>query len=85
MIDAIANPSRQVENTLFRVFRSTFTRHSAFFKDLFSLPAGPLGTAEGLDDDNPLQFSGISVVEFERLLWVLYPPCVPRPFAEPLD
>ncbi|PIL33811.1 hypothetical protein GSI_04436 [Ganoderma sinense ZZ0214-1] len=63
----------QVENTLFRVFRSTFTRHSAFFKDLFSLP-GPVGTAEGLDDDNPLQFSGISVVEFERLLWVLYPP-----------
>ncbi|KAI1788338.1 hypothetical protein LXA43DRAFT_1159976 [Ganoderma leucocontextum] len=63
----------QVENTLFRVFRSTFTRHSAFFKDLFSLP-GPVGTAEGLDDDTPLQFSGISAVEFERLLWVLYPP-----------
>ncbi|TBU56272.1 hypothetical protein BD310DRAFT_882888 [Dichomitus squalens] len=64
----------QVENTLFRVFRSTFTRHSAFFKDLFSLP-GPVGTAEGLDDDNPLQFSGISAIDFERLLWVLYPPC----------
>ncbi|EIW54054.1 uncharacterized protein TRAVEDRAFT_91862, partial [Trametes versicolor FP-101664 SS1] len=65
-----------VENTLFRLFRSTFTRHSVVFKDLFSLPTGPnLGQPiEGDDDTNPLTFSGISATDFERLLWVLYPP-----------
>ncbi|RPD57425.1 hypothetical protein L226DRAFT_554217 [Lentinus tigrinus ALCF2SS1-7] len=62
-----------VENTLFRVFRSTFTRHSAVFRDLFNLPRPVGGSAEGLDDDNPLHFSGISAVDFERLLWILYP------------
>ncbi|KAI0698309.1 hypothetical protein C8T65DRAFT_742883 [Cerioporus squamosus] len=31
------------------------------------------GATEGLDDDNPLHFSGISAVDFERLLWILYP------------
>ncbi|KAI0629687.1 hypothetical protein C8Q77DRAFT_1025903, partial [Trametes polyzona] len=63
-----------VENTLFRLFRSTFTRHSAVFKDLFSLPTGPDGQPpEGQNDANPLTFSGISAVDFERLLWVLYP------------
>lgn len=46
------------------------------FKDLFSLPTGPnLGQPiEGDDDTNPLTFSGISATDFERLLWVLYPP-----------
>ncbi|KAI0352036.1 hypothetical protein OH77DRAFT_1429073 [Trametes cingulata] len=64
-----------VENTLFRLFRSTFTRHSVVFNDLFSLPIGQDGPpAEGQDDDNPLHFSGISSTDFERLLWVLYPP-----------
>ncbi|OJT13806.1 hypothetical protein TRAPUB_9653 [Trametes pubescens] len=64
-----------VENTLFRLFRSTFTRHSVVFKDLFSLPTGPKGQPiEGDDDANPLTFSGISATDFERLLWVLYPP-----------
>ncbi|KAI0735308.1 hypothetical protein C8Q76DRAFT_610069 [Earliella scabrosa] len=68
-----------VENTLFRVFRSTFIRHSAVFRDLFSLPGPVGGPTEGQDDDCPLHFSGISAVEFERLLWVLYPPYVSQP------
>ncbi|CAL1711783.1 unnamed protein product [Somion occarium] len=64
-----------VENTLFRVFRSTFTRHSATFSDLFDLPpANCEGTVEGSVDWNPIILSGILVVDFERLLWVLYPP-----------
>ncbi|KAI8978253.1 hypothetical protein BD414DRAFT_421962 [Trametes punicea] len=63
-----------VENTLFRLFRSTFTRHSVVFRDLFSLPTGQDGMdVEGHNDDNPLHFSGISATDFERLLWVLYP------------
>ena len=56
---------KQVENTLFRLFRSTFVRHSAVFKDLFSLPTGHSGApVEGNDDDNPLHFSGISAIDF---------------------
>ncbi|KAH9912776.1 uncharacterized protein BXZ73DRAFT_55888 [Epithele typhae] len=62
-----------VEKTLFRVFRSTFTRHSPVFRDLFSLPNPEGSTSEGMDDANPVQLSGISPVDFERLLWVLYP------------
>ncbi|KAI0366761.1 hypothetical protein BV20DRAFT_971499 [Pilatotrama ljubarskyi] len=64
-----------VESTLFRLFRSTFTRHSVVFRDLFSLPISQDGPpAEGQDDGNPLRFSYISATDFERLLWVLYPP-----------
>jgi len=63
----------RVENTLFKVFRSTFIRHSPVFKDLFSLPE-PMGAAEGSSDENPVHFSGISATDFERFLWVLYPP-----------
>ncbi|RDX44226.1 hypothetical protein OH76DRAFT_1111592 [Lentinus brumalis] len=62
-----------VENTLFKVFRSTFIRHSAVFRDLFNLPRPIGGATEGSDDDHPLQFSGTSAVDFERLLWILYP------------
>ncbi|KAH9888394.1 hypothetical protein C8Q73DRAFT_655580 [Cubamyces lactineus] len=75
-----------VENTLFRLFRSTFTRHSSVFKDLFSLPTSQNGMpVEGCDDDNPLQFSGISATDFERLLWVLYPPSYETPKAQAVD
>ncbi|KAI9064781.1 hypothetical protein FKP32DRAFT_1675319 [Trametes sanguinea] len=75
-----------VENTLFRLFRSTFVRHSAVFKDLFSLPTGHSGApVEGNDDDNPLHFSGISAVDFERLLWVLYPSSYSSHKAKTLD
>ncbi|KAI0330433.1 hypothetical protein GY45DRAFT_754913 [Cubamyces sp. BRFM 1775] len=75
-----------VENTLFKLFRSTFTRHSSVFKDLFSLPTSQSGTpVEGCDDDNPLQFSGISTTDFERLIWVLYPPSYESPKAQTVD
>lgn len=64
----------QVENTLFRVFRSTFARHSPVFKELFSLPE-PVGfPSEGSEDETPLYLSGILSVDFARLLWILYPP-----------
>jgi len=63
-----------VENTLFRVFRSTFTRHSPVFKELFSLPEPGGFPSEGSEDENPLYLSGILSVDFARLLWILYPP-----------
>lgn len=63
-----------VENTLYRVFRSTFIRHSPVFKDLFTLPK-PAGSADdGSSDEYPLYLAGILSIDFERLLWVLYPP-----------
>ncbi|OSC98445.1 hypothetical protein PYCCODRAFT_1001730 [Trametes coccinea BRFM310] len=75
-----------VENTLFKLFRSTLVRHSVVFKDLFSLPTGQSGASiEGNDDDNPLHFSGISAIDFERLLWVLYPPSYGSHKAKTID
>lgn len=67
----------QVENTLFNVHRSIFTRHSVVFSDVFALPKpAPGSSVEGSSDEFPLQFPGISSVDFERLLWILYPPLV---------
>ncbi|KZT03910.1 uncharacterized protein LAESUDRAFT_683082 [Laetiporus sulphureus 93-53] len=63
-----------VEGTLFRVFRSSFTRHSAVWRELFLLPEPAECIPEGLSDDSPLFLSGISSVDFERLLWIIYPP-----------
>ncbi|OBZ69900.1 hypothetical protein A0H81_10110 [Grifola frondosa] len=63
-----------VENTLFNIFRSTLTRHSPIFRDLFSLPEPTDLPAEGSGDTNPLHLPGISSTDFERLLWILYPP-----------
>ncbi|KAL4245354.1 hypothetical protein ABKN59_009790 [Abortiporus biennis] len=76
-----------VENILFRVFRSTFRRHSSVFNDLFMLPEPVEGATgvEGSSDENPLVFSGISTVDFERLLWILYPPNYSMCKASTLD
>ncbi|KAH8103514.1 hypothetical protein BXZ70DRAFT_735785 [Cristinia sonorae] len=74
-----------VEDTLFRVFRSTFIRHSPVFGDLFSLPEPAGQTSEGSSDDNPLYFSGILSADFERLLWVIYPPSYEKHKAETFD
>ena len=63
----------QVENILFRVFRSTFIRHSAVFCDLFSLPTPSGRPTEGANDTTPLQLPDVTARDFERLLWVLYP------------
>ena|ERR1700722_1860887 len=69
----------QVENILFNVHRSTFTRHSLVFRDVLGLPMPKSSpdipnVVEGSSDELPLQFLGISSVDFERLLWILYPP-----------
>ena len=64
---------------LFNLTRSTFTRHSRVFRDIFSLPRtwNALDEVEeGSSDRHPVYLSGISRVDFERLLWILYPPYV---------
>ncbi|KAI0071179.1 hypothetical protein K474DRAFT_1776334 [Panus rudis PR-1116 ss-1] len=76
-----------VENILFRVFRSTFTRHSSTFSDLFDLPQPSDNELliEGASDANPVTLSGVSATDFERLLWILYPPTYGVCKAQTLD
>ncbi|OJA09328.1 hypothetical protein AZE42_05459 [Rhizopogon vesiculosus] len=70
-----------VENTLFRVHRSTLTKDKSTFDSMFSLDsdlrsststssvtAGP----EGESDDNPIRLQGDTAQEFRALLWALY-------------
>ncbi|TDL18025.1 hypothetical protein BD410DRAFT_512536 [Rickenella mellea] len=63
----------QVENVLFRVFRSTFNRHSAVFREVLAAPADS-NNCEGESDRKPFLLLGISAVDFERLLSIIYPP-----------
>ncbi|KAJ7876096.1 hypothetical protein B0H14DRAFT_2283410, partial [Mycena olivaceomarginata] len=62
----------QVENTLFKVPRFQFERHSRIFATTFSLPQLVEG-AEGSSDKTPFKLNGIKHLDFRRLLRVLYP------------
>ncbi|KAJ7655705.1 hypothetical protein DFH06DRAFT_482415 [Mycena polygramma] len=62
----------KVENTLFKVPRFQFERHSGVFADTFSLPQ-PAEGAEGSDDKVPFKLDGIKRADFEALLKVIYP------------
>ncbi|KAJ6497541.1 hypothetical protein C8R45DRAFT_983315 [Mycena sanguinolenta] len=62
----------KVETTLYRVPRFHFERNSGIFATTFSLPQ-PTEGAEGSSDIAPFKLEGISRVDFERLLRVLYP------------
>ncbi|KAJ6620649.1 hypothetical protein B0H10DRAFT_1759746, partial [Mycena sp. CBHHK59/15] len=68
----------QVEEQIFKVPRYHFEHSSDIFATTFTLPSGDNGTAEGSGDQNPLRLGGISSVDFERLLQVLYPLCVAK-------
>ncbi|KIM66809.1 hypothetical protein SCLCIDRAFT_1210863 [Scleroderma citrinum Foug A] len=70
-----------VENTLFKVHRSTLTKDTSTFDSMFSLDSdlrlnssnsnitiGP----EGESDDNPIRLQGDTADEFRALLWALY-------------
>ncbi|KAG2145877.1 hypothetical protein DEU56DRAFT_788604 [Suillus clintonianus] len=70
-----------VENTLFRVHRSTLTKDKSTFDSMFSLDSDlrsssstPSVTAgpEGESDDNPIRLQGDTAQEFRALLWALY-------------
>lgn len=73
----------QVEGTLYRVYKHAFVQWSqSVFRDMFSLPQGPLGSREGDNDENPIQLSGCTKSEFQSLLDVFYPAYVPSPFPQ---
>ncbi|KAJ7763582.1 hypothetical protein DFH07DRAFT_395903 [Mycena maculata] len=67
----------QVEDNLFKVPRYHFERNSEIFASTFMLPA--THNAEGVSDQNPIKLEGISSIDFERLLAVLYPLEEPMP------
>ncbi|KAF7354223.1 hypothetical protein MVEN_01110100 [Mycena venus] len=67
----------QVEDRLFKVPRYHFERNSEIFASTFMLPV--TGDVEGSSDQNPVKLEGISSVDFERLLVVLYPLEDPMP------
>ncbi|KAJ7625578.1 hypothetical protein FB45DRAFT_921805 [Roridomyces roridus] len=60
-----------VENQLFKVPRYRFENNSEIFKTAFELPV--TDSAEGQSDEDPIKLEGISSVDFERVLGVLYP------------
>jgi hypothetical protein len=59
-----------VENTLFKVPKNHFTT-SSIFATIFTLPSGEKDV-EGTEE-RPFMLHGISAVDFECLLKVMYP------------
>ncbi|KAI9465152.1 hypothetical protein BJY52DRAFT_1220856 [Lactarius psammicola] len=64
----------RVDNNLFRVHRYFFTRDSAFFRDKLPHPPPPGEFTKGSSDNNPLVLEDVTIVDFERFLWVFYNP-----------
>jgi len=66
----------QVNNTLFRVWSTTFRKHSKCFDELLrpSTVLGLRSIPDGTDDEHPLYLQGLRPFEFVYFLWVLYPP-----------
>ncbi len=61
---------RQVQETLFRLYKFTLCQSSQLFQDMFSRTAAP--TIEGTDDDHPIQLHGVESANFEILFDVLW-------------
>lgn len=65
----------QVADVLFRVMDEPLRSNSRTFAERF-LPARiPFGTCVGTNDA-PIVIDGVEPYEFDRLLGVIYPPCV---------
>ena len=66
----------QVQDTLFRVWTTSFRRHSKGFDDLLRrqmvLKSGSI--PDGANDEQPLYIEDVKASEFECLLWIIYPP-----------
>jgi len=70
-----------VENTLFKVHRSTLTKDKSAFETMFSLSSETDSSRsessitvaqEGDSDHNPIRLQGDTADEFRALLWALY-------------
>ncbi|KAI5890135.1 uncharacterized protein SCHCODRAFT_02630957 [Schizophyllum commune H4-8] len=60
-----------VERTLYNVWAATFRQHSSSFAKQFSLAAD-----RETSDASPLRLDNVTTEEFERFLWILYPPAL---------
>ncbi|KAJ6554018.1 hypothetical protein DFH09DRAFT_1166470 [Mycena vulgaris] len=63
-----------VSGILFRLWDGALRRHST----AFPVPAPSLDDkiADGADDAHPLVLDGVDPADFERLLWIIYPPVI---------
>jgi len=60
-------------NILFNVHRYFFVRDSPLFQTMFFLPPGEGEEVEGRSDEKPIHLSGVSPIQFEHFLDILYP------------
>jgi hypothetical protein len=63
-----------VETDLYRVHRHFFTRESAVFRDMLSIPAPPDADVKGESDDKPIVLAGVRSNDFRALIWMWYDP-----------
>ena len=65
----------QVKNTLYRVWDTSFRRHSRFFKQTLPVAQHTWSgdVADGTDEDHPLVLELVQPCDFESLLSVIYP------------
>ncbi|KAF8488349.1 hypothetical protein JB92DRAFT_3016998, partial [Gautieria morchelliformis] len=61
-----------VKDTLFKIPRYILVQESPIFADMFLLPNS--SDAEGKVDAAPIRLNQVEVLDFERLLELLYPP-----------
>ena len=68
----------QVEKTLFRVWDTSFRRHSPYLDDHDKLGRAAYTWSkdipDGADDDHPLVLQDTKASDVVCLLWVIYPP-----------
>jgi hypothetical protein len=57
---------------LFNVHRHFFTRESAVFRDMLSLPIVGDTVAEGTSDDKPISLEQVKSKQFEQFLSMFY-------------
>ncbi|KAJ7145919.1 hypothetical protein C8R44DRAFT_601213 [Mycena epipterygia] len=86
----------QVSDTLFRLWDGALRRHSTAFPVPVPVASpqmdnkGAAGVengnvAVGTDDAHPLVLEGVESADFERLLWVIYPPVIGQCLATTPD
>ncbi|KAG6864789.1 hypothetical protein C0991_007163 [Blastosporella zonata] len=67
----------KIKDTLFKVWDGSFRRHSEFFSSASFHPLLDIDKGvEGSDDEHPLVLEGVEVTDFEKLLWIIYPPVI---------
>jgi hypothetical protein len=62
----------EVEGMLFNVPRQNFIKDSEIFRTMYQLPQGT-EDVEGSSDTRPLVLKGVTAVDFEAFLSILYP------------